>query len=367
MATYKVIQDIEAEDKFLGPLTLKQFIFASITVVCLYLCFFFLTKGLWYLIFPLLPIMLVGGFLAFPWGRDQPTETWLLAKIRYMVKPHLRIWDQTGIEELVTITAPKKQDPLFVSDNLSQTEVKSRLKALADTIDSRGWAVKNDSLNLVTAPTFAPSAPASDRLISMAMPAAAPISDVAASDDIMDERSNPIAQKFSQMIEQSEQTHRQATIEKMNAIRDGKLPAPVAPDDGASTDDDFWFMNQPAAPLPPGYTTFDTRTAPALPASQDALSAQEEELLDKIHADDNKVLPHITHIRPDKSASFRARKLKAKKKNHKASEAVPPVVPAPDPSIMQLADNDDLSVATIARQANKNKQTPPDEVVINLH
>ena len=30
MAVYKVIQDIEAEDKLLGPLTLKQFIFAVI-------------------------------------------------------------------------------------------------------------------------------------------------------------------------------------------------------------------------------------------------------------------------------------------------------------------------------------------------
>ncbi len=32
MATYKVLQDIEAEDKLLGPLTLKQFIFAVVTL-----------------------------------------------------------------------------------------------------------------------------------------------------------------------------------------------------------------------------------------------------------------------------------------------------------------------------------------------
>ncbi len=46
MATYKVIQDIEAEDKFVGPLTLKQFIFACITVVLGYLSFLLLTKNL---------------------------------------------------------------------------------------------------------------------------------------------------------------------------------------------------------------------------------------------------------------------------------------------------------------------------------
>ncbi len=39
MATYKVLQDIEAEDKILGPLSLRQFIYGLITVFFLYLCF----------------------------------------------------------------------------------------------------------------------------------------------------------------------------------------------------------------------------------------------------------------------------------------------------------------------------------------
>ncbi|MGH7158305.1 MAG: PrgI family mobile element protein [Candidatus Saccharimonadales bacterium] len=33
MATYKVIQDIEAEDKILGPLTLRQFIYAGVAAI----------------------------------------------------------------------------------------------------------------------------------------------------------------------------------------------------------------------------------------------------------------------------------------------------------------------------------------------
>ena len=141
MSTYKVLQDIEAEDKFLGPLTLKQCIFAAVAVVSCYLSFLLLTHGAWVMVFPLVPVIIVTGFLAFPWGRDQPTEVWLLAKIRFMFKPRKRIWDQTGIQELVKITAPPKVVE-YTGDNLSQTEVRSRLKALADTIDSRGWAVK---------------------------------------------------------------------------------------------------------------------------------------------------------------------------------------------------------------------------------
>ena len=45
MATYKVLQDIEAEDKLLGPLTLRQFVYGAIAVICLYLSYFLTTKG----------------------------------------------------------------------------------------------------------------------------------------------------------------------------------------------------------------------------------------------------------------------------------------------------------------------------------
>jgi hypothetical protein len=33
---------------------------------------------------------------------------------------------------------------------------------------------------------------------------------------------------------------------------------------------------------------------------------------------------------------------------------------------LQLANNDDLNVATIARQANKDTKEPPDEVIVKL-
>ena len=79
MATYKVIQDIEAEDKLLGPLTLKQFVYAIIVVVCGFVAFKLATIG-WYLALPFIPPMLFFGVMAAPLGRDQPTEVWLIAK-----------------------------------------------------------------------------------------------------------------------------------------------------------------------------------------------------------------------------------------------------------------------------------------------
>jgi hypothetical protein len=107
MAQYKVLQDIEAEDKLLGPLSLRQFLYAVIALVLGFVMFQLFT------VHPLLPIPLLPpaalfAVLAAPFGRDQPSEVWLLAKIRYILKPRRRIWDQAGLQELVTVTVPKK-------------------------------------------------------------------------------------------------------------------------------------------------------------------------------------------------------------------------------------------------------------------
>ncbi|HEX8762211.1 MAG TPA: hypothetical protein VF733_00435, partial [Candidatus Saccharimonadales bacterium] len=47
--------------------------------------------------------------------------------------------------------------------------------------------------------------------------------------------------------------------------------------------------------------------------------------------------------------------------------ATPPVTQQRDTAILDLARNDDLNVATLAREAQKRTGPPPDEVVISLH
>jgi hypothetical protein len=224
MATYKLIQDIEAEDKILGPLTLRQFIFALIAVFFLYICFFCLTKGVFFLLILFLPPALFFGFFALPFGRDQPTELWALAKLRFWFKPRRRIWNQSGVKELVTITVPKKIERVL-TDGLSKNEVQSRLRALANTIDSRGWAIKN-----VGASSYAPYGSAaldgggSDRLIAFDnLPQEVPTYQVPAAADIMDPDNNPIARQFDTMIAQSAQSRHQLLINQLNAA-----PAVVA-------------------------------------------------------------------------------------------------------------------------------------------
>ena len=105
MATYKVIQDIEAEDKLLGPLSLRQFIYAVIVIVLGFVAFT-LGQIQFLLVLPFIPPIMFFGLLAAPFGQDQSSEVWLLAKIRFMFKPRRRVWDQSGLSELVTVTAP---------------------------------------------------------------------------------------------------------------------------------------------------------------------------------------------------------------------------------------------------------------------
>src|SRR3954462_6185586 len=170
MAIYKVIQDIEAEDKLLGPLTLKGFVYAGIAALCAYIEVRLIMAGMTAplkLVFVALFAMPMAlfGVLASPLGREQPTEVWLLSRIRYFLKPRERIWDQEGMSQYVTVTAPKKQE-VILTKNLSQNEVQSRLKTLATTLDTRGWAIKNIDVNLsVPEETAQNSTAESDRLV----------------------------------------------------------------------------------------------------------------------------------------------------------------------------------------------------------
>ncbi len=368
MATYKVLQDIEAEDKFLGPLTLKQCILAGITAIGLYLSGFFLSRGIWIIAVALFPFELVLGFLAFPWGRDQPTEIWLLAKLRYLFKPRRRIWDQSGIQELVKITVPKKVEE-HLTDGLSNTEVKSRLKALADTIDSRGWVIKNVDVNMFTQPAYgalaAGTASDSDRLVDLSSVShqAAP-SGVTANDDIF---SNPLSAKLDAQIAQSKQQHQTKAVHHMqHESKKASLP----PDEQAKKDPskDFWFMDQPQLAQQEGYTMFKgTQVKPGQSTDpnllgetrkDDLLDSDSRALLDKVHRDKShshdtfRNHRHIDPFDPSKQAS-------------------PTVTATPAPDILNAAIDNNRFVDGLAREARKNHpeqpDAPDDEVVVSLH
>jgi len=350
MATYKVLQDIEAEDKFLGPLTLKQFIFGSITLVCLYLSFLFLTKGLWPLVLFLAPVALATGFLAFPWGRDQPTETWLLAKLRYYFKPRRRIWDQSGIQELVKITAPKIT-AVYTGSSLTPSEVESRLKALAATVDTRGWAIKNVSKNIYESPStdLTVNEP-SDRLTAPTiLPGLSERLDANDGNDIFDD------EKLSAVDSRLKETslrHKHEVKKQVTSV-------------GESTGN--WFMQEREA-LPEGYSTFTTEplvnnsNSSTLPKQFSTKPPQESkderQFLDSIHKN-KELAENVFHnhktIMPESEKTLPTK--------HPVQ-----VTGVSNPATIELARNNDRNIDSIAREINQIQgNANQDEVVVSLH
>jgi hypothetical protein len=219
MAVYKVIQDIESEDKIVGFLTLKMFVYALISGALVYINIRFLMAGIlgplrFVFVFILFWPMLLFAVLAAPLGREQSTEVWILAHVRFYLKPRLRIWNQSGVLELVTVTVPKRIERQLTK-NLTQTEVRSRLKALATTLDSRGWAVRNVAVNLNANPSYLDIVePESDRLAAGSnLPQTKTSADITESDDIMDAQNNSTAQHFETLMQQEDEKRKKAVSE----------------------------------------------------------------------------------------------------------------------------------------------------------
>ncbi len=211
MATHKVPQDVEAEDKIVGFLSLKQLIFTIVGLAFGYLTYFFFTKVhpvsalLW------LPFTLMFLVLGLYQRKDQPVEVYLASAIGYYFKPRVRIWGQEGYEERVKITAPPVVEKHLTKD-FSGDEAVSRLSGLSLMMDSRGWASKQpyDWQN----PQFAHYATDSDRLIAVhdiAQSQPASIDVYTQPSDPYDER-NTINQKFDARLNIADTSMRQHAV-----------------------------------------------------------------------------------------------------------------------------------------------------------
>ena len=143
MATYKVPQDVEAEDKLLGPFTFRQFIYLLISAAGIAVIF-----GL-FQIFPLLaiiPVPIVGFFLilALPLKKDQPMEVYLASIASFYLKSNKRLWTPGQKESTIKITAPKIVEKPRAR-NITEEEASTRLSFLSNLVDSEGYSIRNNS------------------------------------------------------------------------------------------------------------------------------------------------------------------------------------------------------------------------------
>lgn len=375
MAVYKVPQDVEADDKFLGPLSFKQFLFAGGALISGYLTFLVVTSGAAFLAIVFLPFFFGFGALAAPWSKDQPTEIFLASRIRFMLMKRKRIWDQSGMKDLVTITVPKKEVHVY-TDGLSQDQVKSRLSALSSVVDTRGWAVKNMD-----------RAPASDRLV--ATTAVEPSSALqqaqqAQEEDILDDTS-AAASHVDTAIKKSEDEHRKHTLDLVAEARQKSktMHKSVLDEDGAAQQ-----ITQPSAhenQKQKSDPVFDSVSLPQVDEHHASMKAEmpagqkpakpvvkrptitkdeEEALLNKLHKkhDIEEAIESHSHLKTILPAGQQPVMPSTSKTDPSISSTTPV-----DPAILSLAQNNDRSVESLARETHKNDDSSDGEVVISLH
>lgn len=147
MATYKVPQDVEADDKLLGPFSPRQVLYLGIAFggIALTVGAFSLSSIIGIVLaIPLVPASLFVLVLALPLRKDQPTETYILALINFRLKPQKRYWNPGQRETTIVITAPRKENSGPQIRDLSSDEAENRLSFLADVVDSEGQSIRGN-------------------------------------------------------------------------------------------------------------------------------------------------------------------------------------------------------------------------------
>lgn len=227
MATHKVPQDVETEDKLIGFLSMRQFIFVVVGLGFGWLTFFFATKINVFLSIIWVPFTVVPLVLGLYQRPDQPVEIFLASAIRYYFKPRKRKWDQEGFVQRVVVTAPPKVEHRYTKE-FSGDEAASRLERLSRLMDSRGWVSKLDTdwQN----PQLAATAASESRIQTRAGSQQADLDSYTQPTDIMDEQSSLVSREFQSRIDTTDTSARAQALKSFNQARAAVTPTePTTP------------------------------------------------------------------------------------------------------------------------------------------
>lgn len=110
---FKVPQNIDMEDKIIGPLTLVQFFYLLFGGLIIYILFNYLAvNGYGFLFWILaLPIGLFSFAMAFVKVQDRPFPVFVLAFIKYLTQPRSRVWQRYEAPKELVTKPPKNEQP----------------------------------------------------------------------------------------------------------------------------------------------------------------------------------------------------------------------------------------------------------------
>lgn len=321
MAVYKVPQDVEADDKLLGPFSFRQFVYLIVVALCIGLAYLLYKVFIGLIIIPM-PFILFFGALALPLKKDQPMEAYLGAMFSfYILKPRKRFWQPNGLNALVEITAPKQVEPDRVK-HLSEDEAKEKLGYLTNIVESRGWAVRgvnvaSQGINPQNSTIYA---------------------DQTSEPDVFDD-ANAESQRFGQMIEQQ---HQQTVDQLRDNFQQQMAATPITP-----------VQSQVVMPQQQNYPN----TAP--------IDNQKPVINPYPPAMNQSVIQPLEQVKQSNPAPVINTPVQTEQLTSTSIESLPP-------DIINLAkDSDGLTVAAVARQADRLEKehglTEGEEVDIKLH
>lgn len=353
MAVYKVPQDVEADDKLIGPFSFRQFIYLIIVALAGLAAW-----GLSQLFIPLviipLPVILLFGALALPLRKDQPMEIYLAALVSFYLKPRKRLWQADGIQSLIEVTAPKTVEARRTKD-LSQDEAQKRLSYLADIVDTGGWAIRG------VATPEAPSAMKTDVFYEAQQ-----------TEDVLDDDGG-VSRSFDAMITEADTRRRQEVIARMQNHSQA-APDPYADLPPTSTsivtpasDPRFTFNPYPSAMRQSVIQPLGEQTPQPQPQPQPPATAPQPEMQ-----------PQPQPAPAVAMAAAVQQPVTPEPQPAPAPAPQPDVAPAapvstsekePSADIINLVNSSGLSIETIAHEANRiraKEAQQDDEVIISL-
>lgn len=341
MAVYKVPQDVEADDKLIGPFSFRQFIYLIVVAISMAGAW-----GLYQVFVPLvivpIPIIIFFAALALPLRKDQPMETYLSAVVSfYFLKSRKRMWQPDGIDSFVTIIPPKDSEKILTKQ-FGEDEATRRLGYLADLVDSHGWSVRGEGV------------PTPDTSISTDL-----YYESQATGDMLD-TNNAASQRLTQGLQQSSSTAHQNAMAHMQ-----QQSRPVYGDNASMTavaQSNPLLASQP--PINPAADQYDPATpfnpmarqqpTPIQPTTSSYLGREQLDaiayasaLAEEANDDRAAGIPRdntmkSTSITPTSDATIERAKKRAE----------------------ELAQRDDLKVSTLAEEANRLAKKDLDQGMI---
>ncbi len=147
---FKVPQNIQMEDKIIGPLTMKQFVYLLVGGMVTYATIKSYNTTMF--LFVGLPVGILALCLAFIKIQDQPFSKFILSLVSYLLKPKQRVWQKDRI--VYATSSPIVQEKVGKDKKqFAPKEVeKSELEKLSYILDTRGHEQAIEEQKLVGAP-----------------------------------------------------------------------------------------------------------------------------------------------------------------------------------------------------------------------